>query len=489
MKNLDLARSARTALFGLACIWAAGAAAAQTTWYVDDDDPSDPGPGNPFISNPAESGSAAAPFDRVQEAIDAAASGDEVVVLPGLYFDFATIDLSSSTGGGAKALHIRSQDGPAVTTIDATALGDSVVEAVQGETPQTIFEGFTLTGGDPGGAVGDHGGGMLIQSSSPTVKNCVFAGNFAYLGGGVYAEQSGTTFDECVFLGNDADWQGGGLYQNAGNITLSRCWFELNQSVSAGGGSISRGVGSSSITVRDCVYYDNTAGGGGGGMHRTDAFPLLVERTKFVANTAAGGGGLFVHGGGTVRDCLFDSNTSTNSQGGGFNNWSGGNVVLTGSTFYNNSGFDIYVFGGSNAQVTNCILWSTVPPVSGPATISHSDVIGGFAGAGNIDADPMFVDPWGADGMLGTMDDDLRLLAESPCIDSGDTRVPADLSPATQYPVDLALEPRAADRPNTPDTGVAVLGITVDMGAHEFQPPLRKHRRTQEALAPATRQP
>jgi len=183
-----------------------------------------------------------------------------------------------------------------------------------------------------------------------------------------------------------------------------------------------------------------------------------------------------------VRDCVFNSNTSTSSTGGGFKNWSGGNVVLTGSTFHNNSGFDIWVLAGFNPQVTNCILWSTVPPVSGTATIAYSDVIGGSAGAGNIDADPLFVDPWGTDVMLGTMDDDLRLLAESPCIDAGDTRVPADLSPTTQYPLDLALEPRAVDRPSSSDTGIAVLGITVDMGAHEFQPPLRKHRRTQEAL-------
>jgi hypothetical protein len=38
---------------------------------------------------------------------------------------------------------------------------------------------------------------------------------------------------------------------------------------------------------------------------------------------------------------------------------------------------------------------------------------------GNITGDPRFVDPYGADGVAGTPDDDLRLSPGSPCIDSG----------------------------------------------------------------------
>jgi hypothetical protein len=41
-------------------------------------------------------------------------------------------------------------------------------------------------------------------------------------------------------------------------------------------------------------------------------------------------------------------------------------------------------------------------------------------GSGNIDADPLFVDPDGPDDATGTLDDNLRLLPDSPCIDAGD---------------------------------------------------------------------
>ena len=50
-------------------------APAQTTWHVDDDAPNDPAPGDPTISDPLEDGSAAHPFDAIQEAMDAAVNG------------------------------------------------------------------------------------------------------------------------------------------------------------------------------------------------------------------------------------------------------------------------------------------------------------------------------------------------------------------------------------------------------------------------------
>ncbi len=86
-------------------------------------------------------------------------------------------------------------------------------------------------------------------------------------------------------------------------------------------------------------------------------------------------------------------------------------------------------------------------------TVAFSDVQGGFAGIGNIDADPLFVDP--ANG-------DYRLRPGSPCIDAADTTaVPGDIT------TDLDGNPRFIDDPATADTGNGV--CHVDMGAYEFQ--------------------
>ncbi len=86
--------------------------------------------------------------------------------------------------------------------------------------------------------------------------------------------------------------------------------------------------------------------------------------------------------------------------------------------------------------------------------MSYSDVQGGWTGTGNIDADPLFVDPAGGD---------LRLGPGSPCIDAADnTAVPKGVT------TDLDGNPRFVDDPDTIDSGNGDPPI-VDMGAYEFQ--------------------
>ncbi|MBU0618238.1 MAG: hypothetical protein KKI02_11010, partial [Planctomycetes bacterium] len=123
----------------------------------------------------------------------------------------------------------------------------------------------------------------------------------------------------------------------------------------------------------------------------------------------------------------------------------------------------------ATATVTNCILWgntidSIVLYVGGAATVTYSDIEGGWEGTGNLDVDPLFVDSDGSDDDPNTWEDnDYRLLAESACIDAGDnTAVPAWLTS------DLDGRLRFADRMGTPDTGEGVPPI-VDMGAYEYQ--------------------
>ncbi len=79
-----------------------------------------------------------------------------------------------------------------------------------------------------------------------------------------------------------------------------------------------------------------------------------------------------------------------------------------------------------------------------------------LAGTGSFNADPRFRDPAGADGVVGTADDDWHLLPDSPCIDTGD---PARVPPSDE--VDLDRLPRIAD-------GDADGVARIDIGADEF---------------------
>ena len=125
------------------------------------------------------------------------------------------------------------------------------------------------------------------------------------------------------------------------------------------------------------------------------------------------------------RGCVFTGNTAAGTGGALFNN--GVSPVLTNCTFSSNSsGISgaITNINTSNPTFTNCILRSNTPSEifddgSSLSMVTFSNIEAGFAGTGNIDADPKFVDADGLDDVPGTEDDDLRLDRFSPCIDAG----------------------------------------------------------------------
>ena len=89
-------------------------------------------------------------------------------------------------------------------------------------------------------------------------------------------------------------------------------------------------------------------------------------------------------------------------------------------------------------------------------TVRYSDIEGGWIGEGNIDADPLFVDP---------EKDEYHSSPGSPCIDAADnTAVPKGID------TDLDGNPRFVDDPDTDDTGFGKAPL-VDMGAYELQDP------------------
>ena len=385
-----------------------------------------------------------ADFTSIQAGIDATDNGvaDEVVVSPGTYFEGINFN--------GKRLILRSLSGdPSDTIIDGTGQFH-VVQCVSGEESNTVLSGFTITGGNANGT-GDNsrGGGMLNENGSdPTVINCVFVSNMAQTtGGGMCNDGSSPTVIDCTFSGNSSN-QGGGVYNGVGNPIMTNCSFISNSALNGGG--MYNIISIPMLT--NCTFSDNTASGSGGGMH-TDLFSLpTVTNCTFVGNSAVDGGGMYNFTpepttDWTVTNCTFSGNTASGS----------------GGAMYNQS---------SRPTVTNCILWSNLPEEVfaagvGSPTFSFSDVQDGLPsgtidGGGNINIDPWFVDTDGPDDTFGTLDDDLRLQAGSPCIDAGDnTAVPVWIT------TDLAGRLRFVDDLLTPDTGNGTAPV-VDMGAFEY---------------------
>jgi hypothetical protein len=474
------------------------------------------------------------PGDSIQAVIAIASGGDEIIVAPGTYHE--AIDFLG------KAIHLQSSDGPAVTILDGSGLGGSVVVCMSDEGPGTILEGFTITGGT--GTYEESleefiGGGMANVSSSPTVNDCIFTENTADYGAGMANfHLSSPDVTNCAFIGNTADRAGGGLTNyGLSSPTITNCLFSGNTSFSMGGGLANKwrssptvaectftnnlavsdtdqGIGGGLVnsawclaliidcmftgnvtgpygsggglannfsdrsTVVDCVFTDNF-GGGGGGVFNGDYGLSTVVGCTFAGNSGGfwGGGGLQnYHGHTSVINCLFHGNWEDGWGGGGIQNDYDGTTTVVNCTLALNEAAE-YGGGVSNYQgivfLNNCVLWNNTalfgPEIDGVATVSYCCVDGGYAGEGNIDADPLFADPDNGN---------FHLSPGSPCIDAADNAsVPADLSDLdddgdTEEPIpfDLDGNPRFVDDPETEDTGNGEPPI-VDMGAYEYQGP------------------
>jgi hypothetical protein len=149
-----------------------------------------------------------------------------------------------------------------------------------------------------------------------------------------------------------------------------------------------------------------------------------------------------------------------------------GNTAVQGSTIAQES---ISQNSGNQVRIHNSIVWDGPAPFwnnghpANELSVEYSNVQGGWAGMGNIDLDPQFVDPEGLDGVLATPDDDVRLVQDSPCIDAGN----AALLPADTADVDgdqNITEPLPLDA----DGHLRAFG-TVDMGAYELTPNCNKN--------------
>jgi hypothetical protein len=169
-------------------------------------------------------------------------------------------------------------------------------------------------------------------------------------------------------------------------------------------------------------------------MFSEESYPALVN-CVFSGNAAAnfGGGISSIHSDSTLFNCTFSGNSS--ASGGGLYNWN------------------------SEATIANCILWGDSPDELVDATGSHSAIRytaiqGGWPGDGNIDANPLFLNPVAGD---------YRLTVCSPCIDAGDNEA-LSLDAIAM----LDRNPRFLDDLGMPDDGLGTPPL-IDMGAYEFQ--------------------
>jgi parallel beta-helix repeat protein len=401
---------------------------------------------------------------NIQDAINAAVSGDQILVTNGVYQSgsFFAPDGTTNRVVAAKPVNIASVNGPTTTVID----GGKAIRCVY-LTNGAVLSGFTLTNGT---AV--NGGGAYCTSTNVQLVNCQVSGNSGKFGGGVYSG----TLSNCTVSGNSVVFagSGGGAYNSTllnctitGNSTLvnggsgagavggflANCTIN-NNTCNGSGATVGGGVSGSVLT--NCTLSGNRvigAGSSGGGANastlinctlsnnRSDfagagAYNSTLTNCSIVSNQAGyGGGGV---SGGTLVNCVLRNNSGSGGYGGGVY-WT---TTLINCTLVGNSAS--YGGGAYSATLYNCIVYFN----SGPSGANTYGCTYSYCctpdsgGVGNITNAPIFINKTGGD---------FHLQAGSGGIDAGTNGYAGGL-------MDF-------------DGNLRIANGTVDMGAYEFQQP------------------
>ncbi|HPF12281.1 MAG TPA: hypothetical protein PKW08_06760 [Flavobacteriaceae bacterium] len=304
-----------------------------------------------------------ADYPTIQEAIDAASTGDVIIVANGTYYeniDFMGKDITVTSNyafsGDLNDILTTIIDGSQPTDPDI----GSCVSFKNGETNDAIIQGFTITGGSgtktfnpSDNAYFRTGGGILINESAPTIKYNIIKDN------------------HCIAEAGVSGAGGGGIRMGFGQPVVTNNIIKNNSGGYAGGMMIAYCGGA---TIKNNLIAYNLATGsfdGGGGVY-VDWEAVTLENNTIVYNHSGNkGGGLITTGTVTlIKNCIIYGNTSS----------------ITFPQIYRR-------FGGN-------------------VNITYSNLEGGIDGEGDeegmIDEDPLFEN-----------NANFVLSSTSPCIDSG----------------------------------------------------------------------
>lgn len=279
----------------------------------------------------------------------------------------------------------------------------------------------------------ENNGGAISGGNPLSLLRCSFIGNTGRIGAAAIDSHGDLTARQCLFQGNQS-FPGGTVRSWKGTARLTGCTFTGN--ISGHRGAVDALGGA--LILTDCLFSGNSSRRGAGAV-TTIGDLVRVDGCLFVGNSCESGAGAVANQGTTI-------------------------MRLSNCTFTGNRGRPTAVehapIPGSIAEMNQCIVWNGPDPFTRfaafPPTIvtTYCDIEGGYAGQGNIDVDPCFVDPghWDANGTPDDTSDDVWVVGDyhlrsqaghwdretedwvldevtSPCLDVGDPNGPLGFEP------------------------------------------------------------
>ena len=367
-------------------------------------------------------------FIAIQPAITNATSGDELWIAEGMYAGAVTCKSNVAVYGGFAGTESTLNQRDYTSHITIIGGGAPTITAAKFST----LSGLTITGG-----------GVYCSRCHPLIEHCVFTNNFETnaLDLETTGEWDGGTMNvtDCLFYNNVCRAinhnASTGYFTGPHPLDVERCKFISNDTgVSEDGGAIFSTKDTAALTVKNCLFVGNKALNYGGAIGQTYGGGVgttgLVVNCTFYKNSAGTAGnaiamGWVSSGGGDTAPCCVRYQ----------------NCIIWGTNLN-----QIYLFYYSEADRDHCCLQNG----EGSIYIKNGEGISPDDG-GNITADPQFVNPSGADGITGTLDDNLHVQASSPTIDAGTSQ----------------------DAPNVDLDGITrPLDLGYDIGAYEYISPI-----------------
>lgn len=443
-------------------------------------------------------------FTIIQDAIDAASYGDNIIVADGHYRGVGNYDLVLNGIG----ITVQSENGPENCIINPESSGRGFY--LVHEDPNSVIRGFTIKNGycsgtDGGGGIYIHnslnilvencivedcsalnGAGISIWVSYATVRDCIIQANSAVHsaamahGGGMYLMNCfGLVVDSCHIVGNHTSGEGGGIYMNDGTVDFNDSVIQSNRADSTthanhGGGIMAETLFQLNIT--NCKLIDNYCGYYGAALHLATGGNTVVTNSLLEGNyTAKTGGGIYNFGSTLdIVNCTIVKNRSDIRAGGCF---LGANTTystvcnLRNSILWQNTAIDgpeFYINGSASGITTMNYSYNDFDQTGIYNNLGVLNDLGG-----NIYADPNFASE-GYDNSGNWVAGDYHLKSkvgryvsstsswvtdsvDSPCIDAAD---PADSVDYEPYPhgnrANIGFYGRSAEASKSPTCSAAI---------------------------------
>jgi hypothetical protein len=244
-------------------------------------------------------------YSTIQSAIDATQNSDTILVSEGTYYENIKY---KGKGIVVTSRYFITKDWQTVmnTIIDGSTATDdnnaSTVQFMNSEDSTAVLDGFTITGGRGSrytlsfGYVGQFGAGIILHSSSATIRNNYIMNNNVITalgaGGGIGSMYSNPTIYNNVIASNSGSYAGGVLLDFSGGkvrnniITNNNCG-----SVSDGGGIQIWQPSQYSAFVENNTIINNYSGASAGGISiAAGNAPITVKNNIVWGNRQAMGG-------------------------------------------------------------------------------------------------------------------------------------------------------------------------------------------------------